>query len=74
LAVVYLMCAPNGGSARSYLTLSTLATVLQTQDNHPHHRLAMPLQHGSLSLRWERWPVRSDVMRMTSELDRGESI
>jgi hypothetical protein len=24
---------PNGGSARSYLTLSTLATVLQSQDD-----------------------------------------
>jgi len=28
-----------GGSARSYLTLSTLATVLQSWDDHPHHRL-----------------------------------
>jgi hypothetical protein len=43
---------PNGGSARSYLTLSTLVTVLQSQDDHPHHRLTMLLQHGSLSLRW----------------------
>jgi hypothetical protein len=47
-----------GGSARSYLTLSTLATVLQSWDDHPHHRLTMPLQRGSLFLRWERWPVR----------------
>jgi hypothetical protein len=52
---------PSGvqlGSARSYLTLSTLATVLQSRDGHPHHRLTMPLQPGSLFLRWERWPVR----------------
>jgi hypothetical protein len=39
-------------SARSHLTLSTLATVLQSWDGHPHHRLTMPLQHGLLSLRW----------------------
>jgi len=38
--------------------LSTLATVLQSWDDHPHHRLTMPLHHGSLFLRWERWPVR----------------
>jgi len=44
--------AQNGGSARSYLTLSTLATVLQSWDGHPHHWLAMPHQHGFLSLRW----------------------
>jgi hypothetical protein len=50
--------AAQNGSARSYLTLSTLATVLQSQDDHPHRRLTMPLQHGSLFLRWERWPVR----------------
>jgi hypothetical protein len=50
--------AQSGGSARSYPTLSTLATVLQSWDDHPHHRLTMPLQHGSLFLRWERWPVR----------------
>jgi hypothetical protein len=50
--------APNGGSARSYLTLSTLATVRQSWDGHPHHRLTVPLQRGSLFLRWERWPVR----------------
>jgi len=47
-----------GGSARSYLTLSTLATVLQSQEDHPDHRLTMPLQRGSLFLRWERCPVR----------------
>jgi hypothetical protein len=41
-----------GGLARSYLTLSTLATVLPSWDDHPHHRLTMPLQHGVLSLRW----------------------
>jgi hypothetical protein len=41
-----------GGSARSYLTLSTLPKVLQSWDGHPHHRLTMPLQHGFLSLRW----------------------
>jgi len=46
------------GSARSYLTLSTLATVLRSWEDHPHHRLTMPLRHGSLFLRWERWPVR----------------
>jgi hypothetical protein len=40
------------------LTLSTLAAVLQSWDGHPHHRLTMPLQHGSLFLRWERWLVR----------------
>jgi len=45
------------------LTLSTLVTVLQSWDDHPGHRLAKPLQHGSLPLRWpfstmERWPVR----------------
>jgi hypothetical protein len=34
------------------LTLSTLATVLQSQDDHPHQRLTMRLQHGLLSLRW----------------------
>jgi hypothetical protein len=39
----------NGGS---YLTLSTLATVLQSWEDHPHHRLTMPLQHGFLPLRW----------------------
>jgi len=39
------MAAPNG-SARGYLTLSTLATVLESWDNHPHHRPTMPLQHG----------------------------
>jgi hypothetical protein len=32
------------------LTLSTLATILQSQDDHPHHRLTMRLQHGSLFL------------------------
>jgi len=42
----------NGGSARSYLTLSTLATVLQPWEDHPYHRLIMSLQHGFLSLRW----------------------
>jgi hypothetical protein len=47
-----------GGSARSYLTLSTLATVRQSQEDHPDHRLTVPLQRGSLFLRWERWPVR----------------
>ena len=47
-----------GGSARGYLTLSTLATVLQSRDYHPHHRRTMPFQHGCLFLRWERWPVR----------------
>jgi hypothetical protein len=46
-----------GGSARSYLTLRTLATVLQSWDDHPHHRLTTPPQHGSLSLGWKRWPV-----------------
>jgi len=46
------------GSARSYLTLSTLATVLQLCEDHPHHRLTMPLQHGSLFLRWPCCPVR----------------
>jgi hypothetical protein len=47
-----------GGSARSYLTLNTLATVLQSWDDHPHHRLTMPIQHGVLSLRWplSHWP------------------
>ena len=50
--------APNGGSARGYLTLSTLATVLQSRDYHPHHQRTMPFQHGCLFLRWERWPVR----------------
>jgi hypothetical protein len=38
--------------------LSTLAAILQSRDDHPHHRLTMPLQHGSLFQRWERWPVR----------------
>jgi hypothetical protein len=47
-----------GGSARSYLTLSTLATVLQSQDGHPHHRLTMPLQHGSLFVRWVSTALR----------------
>jgi hypothetical protein len=42
----------NGGSARTYLTLSTLATVLQSWDDHPHRRLTMLFQHGFLSLRW----------------------
>jgi len=36
------------------LTLSTLATVLQSWAGHPHRRLTTPLQHGSLFLRWER--------------------
>src|SRR5215469_10690061 len=58
LTGIKAISAPNDGSARSYLTLSTLATVLQSWDDHPHQRLTMPLQHGSLSLRWERWPVR----------------
>jgi len=48
----------NGGSARSYLTLSTLATVRQSQDGHPDHRVIMPFQHGFLSLRWSCCPVR----------------
>jgi len=34
------------------LTLSTLATVLQSWDDHPHRRLTMLFQHGFLSLRW----------------------
>jgi transcriptional regulator with XRE-family HTH domain len=38
----------SGGSARSYLTLSTLATVRQSWDDHPDHLLTMPLQRGSL--------------------------
>jgi hypothetical protein len=57
LTGIEAISAPNG-SARSYLTLSTLATVLQSQDDHRHYRLTMPLWHGSLFLRWERWPVR----------------
>ena len=58
--------------------LSTLATVLQSWDDHPHHRLTMPLHHGSLFLRWERWPVRqrcacdaSDRPGRASELSLG---
>jgi hypothetical protein len=39
----------NGGLARSYLTLSTLATVLQSWDDHPHHRLTTPLQRLVIS-------------------------
>jgi hypothetical protein len=50
-----------GGLACSYLTLSALATVLQSQDGHPDHRLTMPFQHRSLFLRWERWPVRQTL-------------
>ena len=34
------------------------ATVLQSRDDHPHHRLTMPLQHGSLFLCWGALPVR----------------
>ena len=50
LTGIKAISAPNDGSARSYLTLSTLATVLQSQNDHPHHRLTMPLQHGCLSV------------------------
>jgi hypothetical protein len=55
MSIKVVLAAPIG-SARSYLTLSTLATVLQSWDDRPHHELTTPLQHGSLSLREERWP------------------
>ena len=50
-AISELSAAHGGDSARSYLTLSTLATVPQSWDDHPHHRLTMPPQHDSLCLR-----------------------
>jgi hypothetical protein len=66
-----LLTAHIGGSARSYLTLSTLATVLQSQDDHPHHRLTMPPQHGSLFYD-ERWPV-AGAARVTARPDRARA-
>src|SRR5262249_12348597 len=57
-----------GGSARSYLTLSTLATVLQSWDGHTHHWLTMPLRHGSLFLRWSAGRS-ADAARVTARLD-----
>ena len=57
MSIEAVLAAPIG-SAHSYLTRSTLATVRQSQDGHPHRRLTMPLQHGSLFLCWGALPVR----------------
>ena len=62
------------GSARSYLTLSTLATVRHSWDGHPHHRLTMPLQRGLLSLRCGRAARSAGAAPVTSQLDRERSI
>jgi hypothetical protein len=43
---------------KTQITLFGAAPTASRQDDHPDHRLTVPLQRGSLFLRWERCPVR----------------